>query len=157
MTFRQLRRVNQALTEIECTEILNESTSCVLSLTDAEYPYSVPISFAFNDNHIYFHCAKVGHKIDCIRNNPKLSLCIIAQDDVQPQSFSTFYKSVIVFGTAHLINDFEEMKNALRLINHKYSKDYPLEGEKEIEKDFDYVQIIRIDIDHISGKKAKGI
>ena len=157
MTFRPLRRSKQGLTESECNQILKDATSCVLSLFDEEYPYSVPISFVHHENHIYFHGSKMGHKTDCITKNPKLSLCIISQDDVQPQLFATYYKSVVIFGTANFVTDDDERRTALRLLNQKYSYEYPVEGEKEIEKDFNFVQIVRIDIDHITGKQAKDL
>ena len=40
------------------------------------------MNFVYEDGKIYFHGAKEGHKIDAIKNNPKVSMSIIDQEDV---------------------------------------------------------------------------
>ena len=68
--FREMRRNKQALSQEECTEILWKGTSGVLSLSgDDGYPYGVPISYAYDGEKLYFHCARAGHKLDAIRRN----------------------------------------------------------------------------------------
>ena len=52
---------------------------------DDDYPYAVPLSFAYDDGRLYFHVAKSGHKLDALRRNPKASFCIIEQDKVVPE------------------------------------------------------------------------
>ena len=63
--FREMRRNGQELPLEECTAILNRGTSGVLALSgDDNYPYAVPVSYAYDGYKLYFHCAKSGHKID---------------------------------------------------------------------------------------------
>ena len=51
--FREMRRKNQLLEHKEAIEILETSTSGVLSLLgDNGYPYGVPLSFVYYDNKI---------------------------------------------------------------------------------------------------------
>ena len=33
--------------------------------TDEDYPYTVPMNYVYSEGHIYFHCARSGHKLDC--------------------------------------------------------------------------------------------
>ena len=81
--FREMRRKTQQLSQKECEEILRNATSGVLGVIgDGGYPYTVPVSHVYKDGVIAFHCAKTGHKIDAIRNNEKVSFCVIAQDEV---------------------------------------------------------------------------
>ena len=73
--FREMRRKKQKLTEKQCIDILKRAKTATLALHgDDEYPYSVPMNFVYEDGKIYFHGAKSGHKIDAIKNNPKVLL-----------------------------------------------------------------------------------
>ena len=97
--FRKMRRHKQLLSKEECEKILYKATSGVLALEgDNNYPYTVPISYLYEDNKIYFHSAKSGHKIDSIKKNQKVSFCVIDQDKIVPEEYTTYFRSVIVFG-----------------------------------------------------------
>ena len=81
--FRDLRRKKQLLSREETTAVLNRGTSGVLALSgDDGYPYAVPISYVYDQEQetIYFHCAKSGHKLDAIQRSDKASFCVIDQD-----------------------------------------------------------------------------
>ena len=81
--FREMRRKKQLLSEAETTEILKTCTSGVLGVTgDNGYPYTVPLSYAYKDNKLFFHFAKEGHKIDGIERNDKVTFCVIDKDEV---------------------------------------------------------------------------
>ena len=65
--FRELRRKKQALSIEESAAILDRGTSGVLALAgDYDYPYAVPISYVYDGEKLYFHCARSGHKLDAI-------------------------------------------------------------------------------------------
>ena len=56
--FREMRRKRQALSREEISLILYRGTSGVLALSgDDNYPYAVPISYVYDGEKIYFHCA----------------------------------------------------------------------------------------------------
>ena len=77
--FRPMRRFKQQIADSECKEILKNEKRGVLSLLgDDGYPYGLPLSHLYSeeDNKIYFHCAKEGHKIDAIKNYDKASFCV---------------------------------------------------------------------------------
>ena len=66
--FRPMRRSRQALGIDACKEVLSRGTSGVLALLgDGGWPYAVPMSYAFDGEKLYFHCAREGHKLDAIR------------------------------------------------------------------------------------------
>ena len=109
--FRDLRRSRQALSPEECGEILCHGTSGVLALAgDDGYPYAVPLSYVYAGGKLYFHCAKAGHKLDAIARNPKGSFCIIHQDQVVPETYTTHYRSVIAFGALRVLEDEGEKR-----------------------------------------------
>ena len=75
--FREMRRFKQQISEEECIRILKEEPRGVLSMIgDDGYPYGIPISHFYSeeDGKIYFHGAKVGHKIDAITQPAQLSV-----------------------------------------------------------------------------------
>ena len=107
--FREMRRNGQELPLEECTAILNRGTSGVLALSgDDNYPYAVPVSYAYDGYKLYFHCAKSGHKIDAIRRNAKASFCVIDQDLVVPEEYTSYFRSIIAFGTIRILEDSQE-------------------------------------------------
>ncbi|HBF39286.1 MAG TPA: hypothetical protein DDW50_18445 [Firmicutes bacterium] len=73
---------------------------------------------------------------------------------VLPGEFSTQYSSVIVFGQAHEADEAEKV-NALLSLLDKYSPAFKEAGEVNIEKAKQRTKVIRIDIDHLTGKSRK--
>ena len=79
--FRPMRRIRQQLSQAECDAILQKCSSGVLAVAgDDGYPYTVPMSYLYQDGRLYFHCAKSGHKLDAVRREPKVSFCVVGQD-----------------------------------------------------------------------------
>ena len=123
--FREMKRKERQLSAELTEKILNKCTSGVLSVIgDDGYPYGVPVSYAYSDGKIFFHCAKEGHKVDAIKNKPKVSFTVIAQDDVIPEKYGTDFASVIAFGKASFVEDPEEMLQSHIPIIEKYSNEY---------------------------------
>jgi uncharacterized protein len=151
--FRVMRRKKQLLSEAETIEILQSCTSGVLALSgDNDYPYAVPLSFAYKDGKLFFHFAKEGHKIDSITKNNKVSFCVIHTDNVVQKTFTTHFRSVIVFGRVRILTEDSEKKYALECLVEKYSPDYIAEGQSEIERDWNRVCVAEVQIEHMTGK-----
>lgn len=154
-SFRAMRRIRQQLHEKEAIEILKNATSGVLALaSDGGYPYAVPVSHVYHDGKLFFHSALTGHKVDLLRNNDKVSFCVIEKDDVRPEEFTTYYRSVIVFGTARIITDEAEKRAAVRILGQRCCPDNEPALAAEIEKGFKHLLMVEITIDHITGKEA---
>src|SRR6056297_49514 len=153
--FRDMRRKKQALTSQDSIAVLKKGTSGVLSVMgDNGYPYAVPLSYLYKNNKLYFHCAYHGHKIDAIRENPKVSFCVIDKDQIVPEEFTTYYRSVIVFGKAGIIGDEKEKRHALEILAAKYSPNHKQGRLEEINKLFKQTCMVEIEIEHISGKQS---
>ncbi len=154
-SFRPMRRNRQQLSKEDCEIILSRCTSGVLAVTgDGGFPYAVPLSFVYNSGKIYFHSAVQGHKIDAINRDSRCSFCVIDRDDVKPAEFTTYFRSVIAFGQITVIEDVDEQLQALRLLGSRYS---PLNEEglqHEIDKAKGRVTLLRLDIEHLTGKEA---
>jgi nitroimidazol reductase NimA-like FMN-containing flavoprotein (pyridoxamine 5'-phosphate oxidase superfamily) len=151
---RAMRRKDK---EIGTDEAINLLTKCeygVLSTVGNDgQPYGVPLNYTYKDNCIYFHCALKGHKIDNIDDNPRVSFCTVGNTEVLPSEFSTNYVSAVAFGVASEVQGTERY-DALVLLLEKFSPGFMEEGKKYIEKLDKVTKVIKIEIQHISGKKA---
>lgn len=153
---REMRRKRQALSREECIAILDRATSGVLALRDdGPWPYAVPLSFVHHEDRLYFHSAASGHKLDAIREHPGASFCVIAEDTVVPGELTTYFRSVIAFGTVRRVEDAAEKRQAMRLLARKYA---PHEGadhvEAEIGRKWKHLCVLAFSIERLSGKQA---
>lgn len=150
-----MRRKRQQLSEEESIGILQKATAGTLALLgDNGYPYAVPISYVYAEGKMFFHSALSGHKVDAIRNCDKASFCVIDKDDVQPERYTTFFRSVIAFGRIHIIEDEQEKLETAHLLGNRYNPNNEEALQKELEKGLSRMMMIRFDIEHLTGKQA---
>ena len=150
-----MRRKRQQLSDSESIEMLKKATSGTLALLgDGGYPYAVPISYVYEEGKLYFHSAKEGHKVDAIRDCDKASFCVIDKDDVHPEKYTTFFRSVIAFGKIHIVEDEAEKLRIARLLGNRYNPNQDEALQKEIEHGFARMLAIRFDIELMTGKEA---
>ena len=154
--FREMRRQKQVLSLEENIQVLSRGTSGVLAVSgDDDYPYAVPLSYVYHDNKIFFHCAKTGHKLDSIARNEKVSFCVIDKDQIVPDEYTSYFRSVIAFGKARILEDIAEKRNALKILTERYSPDQePDRLQEAVEKGLQNVCMIELAIEHMSGKEA---
>ena len=154
--FRKMRRFKQEISREECIDILvNEKRGVLSVIGDDGYPYGIPINYYYNkdDNCIYFHGAKDGHKVDAIKRNNKVSFTIFEKGIKRENHWSYDVRSVIVFGKAYFIEDLEECKKICSDLWWKFGTDEK-ELEDEINRALSRVLCIKIEIDHMTGKKV---
>lgn len=153
--FRKMRRFKQLLPQETAVEILNRNTGGTLALLgDEDYPYAVPISYVYADGKLYFHSAKSGHKIDAIKKHKKASFCVIDKDEIVPEKYTTYFRSVVAFGKVRLVEDVEEMRRVATALAMKYSADFAEGIPAEIDSSIKNMAIIEMTIDHMTAKEA---
>lgn len=154
--FRQMRRNKQALPEKSVFAVLERGTSGVLALYgDEDYPYAVPLSYVYRNGKLYFHCAKSGHKLDAIRRNCKASFCVVDQDLVVPETYTTYFRSVIAFGRIRILTVEDEIRSAMLSMAEKYAPSNTSEAHVlAISKDWAPLCVLEMEIDHLTGKEA---
>ena len=151
---RDMRRSKQLLSKEDTENVMVRGTNGVLACHgDEGYPYAVPISYVFYKNTVYFHCAKEGHKIDAISRNPKVSFAVVDEDTVASKRFTTYFRSVIAFGSARIVEGTEWLEAFTALVE-KYSGDQPDEVKHREIADCSKSAIVAIDIVHMTGKEA---
>jgi len=154
--FRSMRRKTQALDQAACEAVLAHNTAGVLAVAgDEGWPYAVPLSYAYDGKSLWFHCALQGHKLDGIQRSDKVSFCVVDQDVVVPEKYTTCFRSVIVFGRARLIADEKARRRALFLLAAKYSPKVPTaDRDKEIEGNLGRTVVVEVAIEWMSGKEG---
>ena len=154
--FRAMRRKRQQLSEKECRAVLERGTSGILAVSgDDGYPYAVPLSYVYTEGKLFFHSAKSGHKIDAIMRSGKASFCVVDQDQIVPEEYTTYFRSVIAFGTVRILEDDNEKREAVRMLAVKYAPDDTEENrERAIEREWKPLCMLEMEIEHMTGKEA---
>ena len=148
---REMRKKERQLTIEEAQNILKNGEYGILSTVGEDgIPYGVPVSYAYADNTIYFHCAKdVGLKVANMKHQNKVCFTVVGNTEVLPQKFSTKYESAIVFGT---VREAADKRIGLTLLQEKYSPEYAELGQKHIESSFEQVAVYEITVEDLKGK-----
>lgn len=154
--FRELRRREKAMPREEAEELLKNGSYGVLSTCgDDGYAYGVPLNFVYDGRSIYFHCATEGHKLDNLRRNPKISFCVVGEQQVIPQKLTTHFESVVVFGTAKEVSGGEKGE-ALRLLVEKYAPASAAPGRKGCsDAETAGTDVVKISVEHLCGKASR--
>ena len=154
--FRPMRRSAQALGVDACREVLSRGTSGVLALLgDGGWPCAVPMSYAFDGEKLCFHCAREGHKLDAIRREARASFCVVDRDEVVPEEYTTYFRSVIAFGRVRVVEDEAQKRAAIELLARRYFPQDSAENRRRaIEREWAGLCMLEMDIEHMSGKEA---
>lgn len=152
--FREMRRHAQQLTQDESIQILRSAKTGILAVQgDDGYPYTVPINLAYEDGKVYFHGAKIGHKYDAMRRCEKVSLCVIGHDEVIEAELTTYFRSVILFGSVRILSAPNEIFHAAQVLARKYCSD-EARINAEIQREMQALCCFEIRIEHLTGKEA---
>lgn len=150
--FRDLTRKKQKLSTVECREVLKQEVRGVLAVNgDEGYPYALPINFYFDEenNKIYFHSGKAGHKLDAIANSDKVSFSVYDNGYHKDGHWSLNIRSVIIFGRIRIEDDWSDelMVNFCKRFTDDMDYIYD-----EIEKFKSNTAVLCLEIKHMTGK-----
>jgi len=150
-----VRRTDRQISEAEALAILRAGEYGVLStVSDQGRPYGVPVNFCVLDDHIYFHCAVEGAKLDNIEHSPEVSFCVVGSTEVLPREFGTMYESCVIEGRASEVFD-DQKQRALEGIVDKYSQGFEAQGRRYIEGLRDQTRVFKISMRSVSGKARR--
>lgn len=152
---KKMRRFKQLLSEEESLKILRSTTSGVLALCGEDMqPYGVPLSHVYDNGKLYFHSALSGHKVDLIKHNCNASFTVIAKDEIHPETYTTYFRSVIIFGKIQIIDNDVEKKRILKILGRRCNPSDDESLSEEINKEFNKCLAIEMTIERITGKQA---
>ena len=158
-----MRRKDREVTDPNrIREILDTAKILHLGIHDDLCPYVVPLHYGYEcvDGQLvfYMHCAKEGHKLDLIRQNPHVCVQIdcgmdlISGGDIACR-YGASYASVIGRGKADLLEDPKSKADALALLmRHQTGRVFDIQ-----EKNTAAVSVIRVSITEYSAKERSNI
>lgn len=151
-----LNRKDREITDRqEIISLLGRCDTVRLGLFDGEQPYVVPVSFGLDtageDPVIYFHCAKRGMKVDCIRHSQKVCIEADIFYKVEPteRGITARYESVIGFGSISEVEGEEKVYGLTRLLEHYGRFDYPVDKCRGL----DGTAVYKIVLHSLTGKR----
>ena len=157
MQFRSLIRKNKEMPREDCLALLREQKRGVLSVVgDGGYPYGTPMNHYYNDEDgkLYFHCGRIGHRLDALRANGKVSFCCTDAGTPIPGSWALQVKSVIAFGRVEIIDDPPRVFDIAARLSRKFTDDEAYIDE-EIRRSGKATLLLAMTIDHLCGKIVK--
>ena len=152
--FREMRRFKQQISKEDCIRVLKEQPRGVLSvLGDDGYPYGIPMDhwYSEEENKLYFHCAKEGHKLDAIAACDKVSYCVMDEGFRKEGEWALNINSVVVFGRMHVVEDEDKKREICTNLCRKFTDDEAY-LQKELTNAFPRVCCLELTIEHMTGK-----
>lgn len=137
----------------ECERILDSHDVGLLVMCRDGEPYAVPMNHAYHDGKLYFHCATTGKKLDMIRANPRVSY-VVDREIGDPAVAETSrmchrdWESVIVYGSARVIEDPEELRRAFLTFGRHYDPNFEFS-----ERALANTRAIIIEIDSMTARR----
>ena len=150
-----VRRQDRLLEEERAREILQVGEYGFLAMASVEGGYGVPINYAISGDTIYLHCAPEGRKLQAVANDNRVTFCVVGEKRLIPEKFTTMYESVVASGSARIVEDVDERRQALRLIVEKYASQHVEEGLKAIERSLHRTTVIAIKVHTLTGKSKQ--
>jgi len=158
---RGMRRKEKAIESIEEMKyILQTVKHITIAMCEDNVPYLVTLSHGYDpEQHcIYFHCASEGKKIDILKNNNIIWGQALMDEGYVQGSCDHLYATTQFKGKVTFIEDFEEKKIALQAMIRKLdNKPEEVEKVQLTEKSISRVAVGKIDIEYMSGKRAKDV
>ena len=150
-----VRRQDRLLDEARAREILQVGEYGFLAMAAVEGGYGVPINYAIRGDTIYLHCAPEGRKLQAVANDNRVTFCVVGEKRLIPEKFTTMYESVVASGSARIVEDEDERRQALRLIVEKYASQHVEEGLKAIERSLHRTAVVAIEVHTLTGKSKQ--
>ncbi|MFW9957444.1 MAG: pyridoxamine 5'-phosphate oxidase family protein [Candidatus Odinarchaeota archaeon] len=158
---RGIRRKEKSIeSEEEMFAVIEKAKYVTIAMCQDNEPYLVTLSHGLDRNKrcIYFHCAQEGKKIDILRVNNTVWGQAINDGGYIDGSCDHLFVTTQFKGTVTFIKNIKEKEQALRVMIH-HLEQHP---EKVIAaqitlKSLKRVNIGRIDIHFLSGKKSKEV
>lgn len=158
---RQMRKYRRMRNAEWAMEVFDRAPYVTVSMTRPDgSPYGLPLSVVRKDTTtFYFHCADEGEKIDCLRQNPTVSLSAVSRCtpkfEEDKQNFTEYYHSAVALGRISFVDDRQEKTEALRLLCKRFLPGYMTHFDDAIARSLDRTTVVRIDLLEPPVGKAK--
>jgi nitroimidazol reductase NimA-like FMN-containing flavoprotein (pyridoxamine 5'-phosphate oxidase superfamily) len=153
-----IRRKEKEITEkSEMLSIINEAEYVVVAMCKDNEPYLATLSHGYDAerNCIYFHCAREGKKVDILKAQNRVWGQALVDKGYVQGFCDHLYATAQFKGRVTFVENAEEKRNALEVMIRALEDQPQKVIEDQIsDKSIQDVQIGRIDIEYMSGKKS---
>ena len=139
----------------EIEDIIKQARFCHIGMVNGDEPYVLGFNYGYKDGYLYLHCSKSGHKLEVLSRNNKICAAFdidhefFARHENVACSWRMRYRSVLAWGNAEFVDDYNEKVTALNIIMNHYT-DMDLEFNPP---SVNNVNIIKIKITKTTGRK----
>jgi nitroimidazol reductase NimA-like FMN-containing flavoprotein (pyridoxamine 5'-phosphate oxidase superfamily) len=158
---RGIRRKEKEIeSEDQMFSIIERAKYVTIAMCNDNEPYLVTISHGLDrQNHcIYFHCAQDGKKIEILQKNSLIWGQAIDDLGYVEGACDHLYATTHFRGRVSFIQDLKEKEYALKLMIQSLEPNPEKVIQEQItESSLHRVNIGRIDIEYMSGKKSKEV
>jgi len=150
------KRETQVIDENQIKTILDTAKVLNLGLAVDNMPYVAPMNYGYTMENgklvLYLHSAVKGNKLDMIRKNPNVYFSLDCDhkpfEGEKPCQYGLAYSAVMGRGTAVIVEDVEEKKQAMSiLMKTQTGKDFSFDDRL-----VSIVSVIRIDVSEYKAK-----
>lgn len=140
-------------------EIVRQGKFCSIAMCREAEPYLVTLNYGYDEakGALYFHCALKGLKLKFIESNPKVCATVIDDRGYKSGECDHAYRSVVLWGRMHLVEDLKEKKHALEVLLNHLENDPAEIRERNLKSDeaYEKVGILRLNITEMTGKQGE--
>jgi uncharacterized protein len=155
-TYHQ-RRPKKAITDrAELLSIIDGQSIMTLAMAMDNEPYLVTVNYGFepHSNCFYFHCSKVGKKMDFMRANPLLWGQVVEDRGYMDGQCEHSYRSVHFCGHVTFLEGEDEKRRAVNLmIDHLESDPETVKARFSKPDALDNVMLVRLQVEEMTGKQ----
>ncbi|MGD9498388.1 MAG: pyridoxamine 5'-phosphate oxidase family protein [Armatimonadota bacterium] len=150
-----MRRHDREIQSSELIEdILRRGMVLHLAMVDGDRPYVLPLSYGYDGDALYLHCAPEGRKIDVLRACPRVCFAIsldheLITDEV-PCGWGLRYRSVVGEGTVSFVEDEAGKRRGLDALMAQHGG----AGGEYSAGSLERTTVLRVEITSLSGKQA---
>lgn len=155
--FKKFRKFKNEINQAEVKKLLTNSRRGILAMNgDDGYPYAIPLNYLYDEaeEKIFFHGAKAGYKVDCLKSSDKVCFTVIGNEMIRDEEWAPYMQSAVVFGRCKLIDDKQTAMKRLKDFAMKY---YPMEDMvlDGIKASGEATQMFEIDVEYMTGKEVQ--
>jgi uncharacterized protein len=156
-TYHQRRPEKVIADEQEMLEIIDGQAVMTLAMCKDYEPYLVTVNYGYERDRrcFYFHCARVGKKMDYLKANPVVWGQVLEDNGYLDGECNHAFRTVQFRGRATLLHSDDEKRHALDvMIDHLESDPATVKERFEKPDAMAKVMLVRVDVEEMTGKKS---
>ncbi|MDP6991375.1 MAG: pyridoxamine 5'-phosphate oxidase family protein [Candidatus Marinimicrobia bacterium] len=140
--------------------IIDEAMICHVGIIYENNPVVIPTIHARDGDTLYIHGSAASRMLKSIPNQNNICVTITLMDGIvlarSAFHHSMNYRSVVIFGSGHIVDDPDEKWNALKVVSDHLIPGRWEDARQPNQKELDATTVISIPLSEASAKLRKG-